>query len=56
MEEVNETIDYYVNKRDMDKDNIIYSKVGSEYIINRKSDMKILKNVNYKSVKLEKYI
>jgi predicted HAD superfamily Cof-like phosphohydrolase len=56
MDEVNETIDYYVDSRGMDKDDITHSQIGSEYIVNRKSDMKVLKNVNYKSVKLDKYV
>lgn len=56
IDEVNQTIAYYVEKRDMDRDNIIYSKIGNEYIVNRKSDMKVLKNVNYEPVKLDKYV
>jgi predicted HAD superfamily Cof-like phosphohydrolase len=56
MEEVDQTIEYYVEKRGMSKDDITYSSIGSEYIVNRKSDMKVLKNVNYKSVKLDKYV
>lgn len=56
MKEVEETINYYISERNMIKDDISYSQVGNEYIINRKSDMKVLKNVNYKSVKLDKYV
>lgn len=56
MKEVEETIEYYVSDRGMPREDIVYSQVGNEYIVNRKSDMKVLKNVNYKSVKLDKYV
>jgi len=55
IDQVNDTIDYYVNERGMDREDIIFSPNGDKFMINRKSDMKVLKNVYYQSVDLNKY-
>ena len=40
----------------IDKDDIKYTKKGDKYIVYRISDNKVLKNVHYIAVDLEKYV
>ncbi|CAG7580617.1 MAG: putative NTP pyrophosphohydrolase [uncultured marine phage] len=56
MGEVNDTIEYYVNERGMSKEDITYVPNGDKFMINRKSDLKVLKNVHYQAVDLKKYV
>ena len=56
MDEVNDTIEYYVNERGMDRDDITYVPNGDKFMINRKSDLKVLKNVHYQAVDLRNYV
>lgn len=56
MDEVEDTIKYYVESRGMDKDDITHVPNGDKFMVNRKSDMKVLKNVHYQEVDLVKYV
>ena len=56
--EVDETIVFHTTKEKepIDKDNIKYTKKGDKFIVYRISDNKVLKNVHYVAVNLEKYV
>ena len=57
LREVDETIVFHTTKKDaIDKDDIKYTKKGDKFIVYRVSDNKVLKNVHYVAVNLEKYV
>ena len=56
MQEVEDTIKYYIEERGMDESNISHKPEDDKFIVFRVEDDKILKNVHYKPVDLKKYI
>jgi predicted HAD superfamily Cof-like phosphohydrolase len=56
LEEVEDTIQMYVEERGMNRDEISYKPKGDKFIVFRIVDNKILKNKYYKAVDLSKYV
>lgn len=56
IQEVEDTINMYVNERNMDRNNISYKKKNDIYIVYRVNDGKILKNKHYMPANLKKII
>jgi len=56
IKEVEDTINMYIEKHNMSRDEISYKQKDSKYIVYRLDDNKILKNKYYQSVDLSKYL
>ena len=56
LEEVQDTIEMYITKKGMNKDNISFKKKNDFFIVFRVEDGKILKNKYYKPTELKQFV